>query len=57
MTIKKKVIIENAFAGSMNSLLYYIYTGTVDNKDKLTVEFFSAADKVYDLSVLIFIIR
>ncbi|KAH9390397.1 hypothetical protein TYRP_023101 [Tyrophagus putrescentiae] len=46
VTIKKKVIIENAFAGSMNSLLYYIYTGTVDNKDKLTVEFFSAADKV-----------
>ncbi len=44
--LKKKVVIEDVPAEVMRSLLHYIYTGTVENKDDLSVELFSAADKV-----------
>ena len=45
-TIEKKVVIEDVSAEVMRTLLHYIYTGTVENKDDLSVELFSAADKV-----------
>lgn len=44
--IEKKVIIEDVSAEVMRTLLRYIYTSTVESKDDLSVELFSAADKV-----------
>ena len=48
--IEKKAIIEDVSAEVMRTLLHYIYTGTVENKDDLSVELFSAADKVGSFS-------